>query len=556
MSKRARLTESEAAKAGLKAWETSEGRRWLLKALNPNDVSLVNCGIPTLHSRNISVLNWQGDYTVNVPANIDAETPAYDTTLFLYQHPLIFGSSASIPNGCIDISKCPLNYHITRTANAGGGYDYVLNISGTPSSPVTVSRCTQFFNNQVNPSVFNGDSCLAGRRELFKQLTQKSRIVYGGATLIPSCSSEYDSGTLAVCQQVFSPRETILPTNNNIRLNTFLDNDFPSTSDLVQNPQMYYGRFRDGAYIPYKLNDPSATRYVNSEQEVTTRSPYFVYGVSFLGTIAQDGATYTGKLTEVAATYSAVDSTFAYAAKLAMYNLFAIRLYIQSYTGQRGFVDLSLASSTAGNSEVFFTSDVFATKALSTTLGPDAIVEGNAAFPVANASVHELNDLYMKVPEYITMFDWQASDNELANPHGVIFKSLDISSNVNADVALKRGTISPYNGQSLITVHMTGVSNTAPVKMILRYGSEILLVASSVYSPFKFMSPKYDESAIKSYARCIRGMKDAYFANAGSAIGQADYNNKLMILIENDAVDDLNRAFNQGGSWTGAVGNY
>ena len=91
--------------------------------------------------------------------------------------------------------------------------------------------------------------------------------------------------------------------------------------------------------------------------------------------------------------------------------------------------------------------------------------------------------------------------------------------------------------------------------MILRYGVEILLTASSIYSPFKFMSPKYDESAIKSYARCIRNMKDAYFANAGSTIGQVDFVNKILNLIETDAPDDM-RVLNQGGQWTGVVGAY
>lgn len=566
MSKRARLTEDEASKAGLRAWETPEGRRWLLKALNPNDVSLVQSGLPSLHSRNISVLNWQGEYTMNTPKNLTDDYPHWQSTVFLYQHPLIFGMSASRPTGCVDMSDVEGTFHIDKTGT--GPYTYTLTYSRGIKDPISLTRCDQYLNNQVDPSVFKGDDCLAGRRELFKQLTQKSRITYGGATIIPTCSSENDSGVLAVCQQVFNPRETILPNDNNVKLNTFFDNDFPSTSDLVQNPQMYYGNYRDGAYIPYKLNNPASFEYVNSEQEMTTRSPYFVYDISFLGSKTADTTSGTdstsGQIKEVEGVVSALaDDSFVVTSKATMYHCFGIRLYIMSYTGQKGILDLSRINSvnqtTPGTSPIFFTSDAMTTGA-NCFAGPDTGITEDAAGITAATATYDatvgLDGLYLHLPQYITNWNWKDPSNELANPIGVYYISDDISINPAASNALKRGTIPPYNGASLITIHMSGVSNTAPIKMILRYGSEILLVASSVYSPFKFMSPRYDESAIKSYARCIRSMKDAYFANAGSVIGQADYNNKLMNLVEHDVAGDLNRVLNQGGAWTAAVGAY
>ena len=557
MSKRARLTPEEAKKAGLTAWETPEGRRWLLKALNPNDVSVVSSGIPTLHSRNISVLNWQGEYSMDVPANINANIPTYDTTVFLYQHPLIFGMSASRPNGTIDMRDAESTWHISRTAATGGGYYYKLEISTPSSSPVSPTRCAQYLNTQVDPTVFGGDKSLAGRRKLYSQLTQKSRVAYGGATIIPTCSGDNDSGTLAVCQQVFSPRKTLTGNNNNLELNVFQANDFPNTSDLVQNPQMYYGRFKDGAYIPYKLNDPSSMEYVNSERLTTTRAPYFVENVSFIGCEEADGATYVSALVEHFPDPSAInDTSTSFTDGQAMYHLLAVRLYIQSYTGQRGYIQFSVAGGTVVEASKVFFSDDGITAVNTAAFDSALLVEGNATITIAYGTVLELNGLYMKLPELITCFEWQGSE-DLANPRGVAWTSTDITTNRNAtDATLKLGVICPYNGQSLITVQMSGISNTAPIKMLLRYGVEILLVASSAYSPFKFMSPKYDESAIKSYARCIRSMKDAYFANAGSVVGQSDYTNKLMTLIEADSAEDLNRTLNQGGTWSGVVGAY
>lgn len=575
MSKRARLSEEDAKKAGLTAWETPEGRRWLLKALNPNDVSVVTSGIPTLHSRNISVLNWQGEYAVDVPSNINAAIPNYDSVMFLYQHPLIFGMSAARPNGTMDLRDFVGNLHITRQAVAGGGYKYSIATSAAPTSPISMTRCAQYLNKQVDPVVFNGDRSLAGRRKLFEQLTQKNRIIYGGATIIPTCSSDNDSGTLAVCQQVFSPRKTQIAVAPDVEMDSFTDADFPNTSDLVQNPQMYYGRFRDGAYIPYKMNNPSNTEYVSSETRMTTRAPYFVENISFIGPEVADTADtqgqhdgHTGNLIEHFATctgpnilnFVASDET-----QIPLYGLYAVRLYIQLYTGQRGTVELTLAGGVdiaraAVASKMYFTTDAGGAKNLLPF--DDALIDENLQIPLTDAAGNiaadlELNGLYLKLPHYISAVNWEKDDEETANLLGCYYNSTDITDDHNVnDPDLIDPSICPYCGNSLVTIHMSGISNTAPIKMLLRFGAEILLVASSAYSPFKFMSPKYDESAIKSYARCIRAMKDAYFANAGSVVGQADYTNKLMTLIESDSVDDLNRTLNQGGGWSGVIGNY
>lgn len=558
MSKRARLTTDDARRAGLHAWETPDGRRWLIKALNPNDVAVAATGIPTLQSRNISVLNWQGEYSVDVPANLDPNNPSYDSTMFLYQHPLIFGMSATRPEGTMDMRDFPRYFQIKFAGTAGSVAGKAsIETSSAPAKPISMSRCVQYLNNQVDPSVFNGDISLAGRRKLFTQLTQKNRITYGGATIIPTCSAEHNGGSLAVCQQVFSPRKSIVGNNNDLELDTFLASDFPDTSDLVQNPQMYYGRFQDGAYIPYKLHDPSNNLYSNSEQQVATRSPYFVKAITFIGTEAADSG--SPDLTEVPATYSGVNvNQFTATSARDMYRVFGIRLYIQTYTGLTGYITLSLADAnhSGGNSSVFWVNETGTAKTCA-NLARTLIKEGTAWSSVSgSASSLELDNVYMKLPELVTAYDW-VDASQLANPFGSYYISEDITTQVNpTDPDLKVGTICPFNGQSLVTIHISGASNTAPIKMLLRYGVEILLTASSPYSPFKFMSPRYDESAIKSYARCIRAMRDAYFANAGSIPGQTDYVNKLMTLVENDSADDLNRTMNQGGAWTGVVGAY
>ncbi len=567
MSKRARISGEDARRAGLHAWETPEGRRWLLKALNPNDTTVPTTGIPTLKCRNISVLNWQGEYSIEAPEQINANIPSYDSTLFLYQHPLIFGLSATRPTGCMDMREFDGMFKVVRSPGAGA-QSYSIVCGSASDKPVTFTRCARYLNNQIDPSIFKRDESLAGRRLLYATLTQKSRMIYGGATIIPTCSNFNNSGSLAVSQQIFIPRKSTLPVNNNIELQSYTNEDFPDTSDTVQNPQMYYGRFQDGAYIPYKMNEPAAMPYVGSEQQITTRSPYYVIGVSFIGaTAAAVDNAYTlhevkgvcGSITQKGITITP-ESTNGTETKF--YVVTGVRFYIMTYTGQKGYFTVSLGEqSTEANvaSNIVYSSEQHTTKNIVSSVGGVAVDNTTGTTEDTNVSsaicaALTLDNLYIELPKEFTAYQWNSNYLELANPLGTSWISEDIARGNNiTDTQLLVGTIPPFNGQSIITVHTSGVSNTAPIKMILRYGVEILLVAASPYSPFKFMSPRYDESAIKSYARCIRSMKDAYFANAGSVPGQLDYTNKLMTLIENDSAEDLNRTLNQGGTWLGVV---
>lgn len=571
MSKRARLSVEDSKRAGLHAWETNDGRRWLMKALNPNDVAITSTGIPSLSSHNISVLNWQGEYTMGVPANLTANLSSYDADLFLYQHPLIFGVSATRPQGTIDMRQFNGRLHLTAAAAAGSTADapktvFKLSVAEAQSSlPISLTSCNVFTNKQINPTAFNKTDTLSGKTSLFKLLTEKNRICYGGATIIPTCSDQYNSGSLTVCQQIFNPRLSTLTNNADIRLETYLENDFPDTSDAVQNPQMYYGKFQDGAYIPYKLHQPSTSDYVNSETAIITRAPYWITNVTLLvigtapatttaGTIEAYDVP-TNKLPDGQSGGLNLEWTVPYASNAV--TPVGIRFTVVLYTGQKGYFTATRydVAANENNPSIFYGDETTTTAKV---IDHDADTnytpwrEGTTAPPASTSIFYGAainTGIYLKLPSELTAYDVRGT-LPLVNSGGVHFVSQD------TDEANSVGTyIPPYNGNEIISVHMSGVSSTAPIKMILRYGVEILLTASSIYSPFKFISPKYDESAIKSYARCIRNMKDAYFANAGSTIGQVDFVNKILTIIETDVPDD-NRVLNQGGTWSGVVGAY
>ena len=600
--------EDDARKAGLRPYETVEGRKWLMKALNPNDVAVSPTGIPSLHSHNISVLNWQGEYSIDVPPNIEANAPNYDSTMFLYQHPLIFGMSAARPAGTHDLRE--FGKFDVSVIIADNKTSYII-APDASTVPASFTRCTQYLNNQINPSVFGGRTALSSRRRMFEQLTQRSRMIYGGATIIPTCSEDNNGGRITCCQQIFNPKKLPTginpesdPSQMNATIYQFTESDFPDVSDTVQNPQMYYSRFQDGAYIPYKMFNPHQFEYVNSDEEITTQAPYFIENVSFLcGDVTNHpeppGTQAPYQVWEKAGEFRRGADGINWTIQLkdgplqGSWVLVGIRFYVMTYTGQRGILDLTGSQNSTNKTVVESDGRVDprtnATVPTTYITGPNneeiklykdwkAPTEGDnclladwvydnrnhwwypgtlwqVAANVLSENPTALTSINFRfsLPQMVLAAD-KCGLADYLNPYGWSFTSRDIVTDlIVTDPALKHPSICPYNGNFLTTIHISGASNTAPIKMILRYGCEILLVASSPYSPFKFMSPKYDESAIKTYARCIRSMRDAYFANAGSIPGQADYLNKLNTLIETDSADELN-VLNQGGQWLGTVG--
>ena len=161
---------------------------------------------------------------------------------------------------------------------------------------------------------------------------------------------------------------------------------------------------------------------------------------------------------------------------------------------------------------------------------------------------------WFRIPRLITAWDSQGLGAS-QNPMGVQWVSVDTTlTSLSSLKALTRGTIPDMLEKQMCTVHMTGVSSTAPIKLIMRIGVEILLTASSLYSPFKYISPEYDESAIKSYLRCTRAMRDAYYANAGGIGGQAEFIRAMTDLVEYGSPLALSRVLNQGGNYVSLIG--
>lgn len=598
MSATKRLREDAAArKAGLKATESEEGRKWLWKALNPADPGTAAIGIPTGQSNNISTLNYQSQYDVTAPPGVTSAYPSFDCDLYLNHNPVIFGTAISYPSGSMDLSGVgtfEINTEVNTTAKT---VTVKITPDDIPDRPVALRTVQQLTNSQIDPRAFQYSNSLASKRVLYSQVIQKARLSYGSVHVIPTCSDLNNGGLITACQQVCEPKESMIDDTNGIHLLAYNENDFPNIEDTIQNPQMYSARYNDGCYMPYKIRDPFKNEYVSSEREVTCRAPYVVTGVSMLvayqfGTVTN--SVFTQSTTALATNYSvkqipmtltqATDSTMftiSATASTALSsgntaenysNVLAIRFDVCNLIGQRGYFYVSLndESMVSATSQTGGLSTIISNDTSSTTFKPMANMF-NGPFSESLSGTFTAGQLEAKqegalwtsmfqgkqwfhIPRLITAWDVQGTGAS-ENPKGVQWVSVDTTLTALSSLkALTRGTIPDMLEKQMCTVHMTGVSSTAPIKLIMRMGVEILLTASSLYSPFKYISPEYDESAIKSYLRCTRAMRDAYYANAGGMGGQAEFIKALSDLVEYGSPMALSRVLNQGGNYVSLIG--
>ena len=598
MSAAKRLRADEAArKAGLKATESEEGRKWLWKALNPADPGTAAIGIPTGQSNNISTLNYQSQYDITAPPGVSSAYPSFDCDLYLNHNPVIFGTAISYPSGSMDLSGVG-TFEINTTVNeAEKTVTVKITPDDIPDKPVAMRTVQQLTNSQIDPRAFQYSNSLASKRVLYSQIIQKARLSYGSAHVIPTCSDLNNGGLITACQQVCEPKDSMIDETNGIHLLSYNENDFPNIEDTIQNPQMYSARYNDGCYMPYKIRDPFNNDYVSSEREMTCRAPYVVTGVSLLvadqfGTVNEGVFTKTETANATNYTVRQVPMTLTQATDSTMFtieattstantggttaykksNVLAIRFDVCNLIGQRGYFYVSLndESKNEKTSKAYGFSNIISNATSSTSYkqmsnmfnGPFAeTISGEFAPGQLKAETNGplwqsmfQGKQWFRIPRLITAWDAQGTGAS-QNPMGIQWVSVDTTlTSLSSLKALTRGTIPDMLEKQMCTVHMTGVSSTAPIKLIMRIGVEILLTASSLYSPFKYISPEYDESAIKSYLRCTRAMRDAYYANAGGIGGQAEFIRAMTDLVEYGSPLALSRVLNQGGNYVSLIG--
>ena len=634
-------------------FNTVEGGKWLSKALDPASIRTDVGGLPDTNSSNVCVLNYQTqdaitpyDVTLTTGAgDSNAEYTSYDADLLLYQHPIYLGCSASYLSDTADpaIGKFTIFGGTSVVAVAAGGAPGALSIPEPKYADYGIffSQSDPFAPSAFGPRTISliKNEQIPGRtytdqQEQMINFCQRYRFIYGGAQIIPSCSDNYNSGTVEACQQVFNAGESVannikidqtnsdtlknftpaasnddtrLFVTSQVRVLNFNDNDFPTSSDIVQNPQGMLARYREGVFIPYKMVNPLNHPYLTAEEKKVVNSPFWITGAKakmynlganpnldnhliskFPSGNAGDWTplvwnrqrngfvldpnqypkaekpSIIGWLVLECTSYLGVGFNILFylpSAKAAVNNM-AYRGNLTDASGKivAGFADKKFSDlfrEHAGSISVssFYASD--------DPLSYDGSIRRCAYNTPATAlPIIPGKNIKITVNEVdyfaggVTSFGHGDNYTLLPGLYCVsVANRITINQDNNANKTLEgnynNGEITFPQHSRIAVVNFRSISTTAGMKMLIRLGNEITLSSGTIYSMFKHRSPTYDEQAIKSYLRCVHEMKDAFYGDAASDEGHDKYAEMIRTLVWQTPTEDFTTT--QGTAFSGQV---
>ena len=619
-------------------FNTVEGGKWLSKALDPASIRTDVGGLPDTNSSNVCVLNYQTQdaitpYDVTLTSGAgesNAEYTSYDADLLLYQHPIYLGCSASYLSDTADpaIGKFTIYGGTTsiKLSNAGAVSDLTITSTDYNKYGIFFSQSNPFAPSTFGPRTISliKNEQIPGRTYTDQQaqmikFCQRYRFIYGGAQVIPSCSDNYNSGTVESCQQVFNAGESVA---NNIKINqsntnalkdftpalgnddtrsfvtsqvkvlNFNDNDFPTSSDIVQNPQGMLARYREGVFIPYKMVNPLNHPYLTAEEQKVINSPFWITGAKaklydntnknkhlitkFPSGDAGDWTTMVWDRQRNGFVLNPVPTAPCFMGWLALECVsylgigFNILFYLPSannvpasvsYLGTlNGVKDGVIHTALAAESTISITSSYSSEDPLSY----DGSIRRNAyntpavALPMLIKNIKIVKAGAEVSINGVTAFGTE-SNNVFIPSYGMYALSVANRVTINQDNEANKTLEGNYNNgeitfpqhSRIAVVNFRSISTTAGMKMLIRLGNEITLSSGTIYSMCKHRSPTYDEQAIKSYLRCVHEMKDAFYGDAASDEGHDKYAEMIRSLVWQTPTEDFTTA--QGAAFSGQI---
>lgn len=614
---------------------TVEGGKWLSKALDPASIRTDVGGLPDTNSANVCVLNYQTqdaivpyDVSITDGGATNAEFTSYDADLFLYQHPIYLGCSASYLSDTTNPAdgKMKIMAGTTKVTIAKNGEQAAvptLTISGSTrqeigvfftqanafSSPVFGPRTVSLIKNEQIPG-----RTYADQQKSMSDFCQRYRVIYGGAQVIPSCSDNYNSGTVEACQQVFNSGESVASNINEstsnqqalrdftpasgladtgrfvttqVKMLTFNTNDFPNSSDIVQNPQGLLTRYREGVFMPYKIINPLNHPYLTAEEQKVINAPYWITGAQAK---LYDASNITNHsitkfpsgnndwipmvwdrksngflLPETLFDGGVINSIMGWVVLNCVnylgisYNLLFYMPSLVSVTGTDTFLlDGQAKYQALANGDVFTFTSYFSTDNALNIDGSFTRCAFNTV-PLAYRVVKSGCGLKYRAAAggvTKTVVGWQTNNVENV---GVVDSSVanritvnqDAASSITAEGNQMNGMVTFPQHSRIGVINFRSISTTAGMKMLIRIGNEITLSSGTIYSMFKHRSPSYDENAIKSYLRCIHEMKDAFYGDAASDEGHDKYADMIRSIVWQNPPSDY--VTTQGINFSGQV---
>lgn len=537
-------------------WDTNDGQKWLAKAIDPAGNNVDIRGLPDQESHNVVVLNYQSQYVVEPPTLYNQESndgATYETEMYLFQHPYLFGVSATFPTGTDDILShtegAKICFGKSPTAAQGNnpadpGVSPAISFSGIKGK-LFPRTCKIFKNTQVA-----GEGNIKEIYTAFSKMSQQHRIIYGAAQLIPTCSAQDNSGSISVSQQPFiadggnnstvrcyngiTPETPVtinqdgnaaafsFPNNQQALVETFAvniyrENDFPKSEDNIRNPASLLTRFYEGAYIPYKLKNPFHESFVSSYTGVAQISPAWVIGAAYIP---------YGETQWSAMTWDVLSSSFVpfyqpgSTTQRVVTRASRMRLTFVTKTGQ--VMHLVFGN----NYETNVLRNINLVWQYEEVL--NGITGGGKFVSTANASA-----CFLRQPIGV-------NDQAIAGEKCFYYRSTESGH-----------PVVPFPNDNIIAIVCKAMNMKGNIQLLIRMGVEMIVTGESTYSPFNHKSPEYDESAIKSYLRVCHRMSDGFYGNAATeALASTYYNWYMQQLYDPpQGVDFANR----GSYWRGLV---
>lgn len=597
-----------------------EGGKWLSKALDPASIRTDVGGLPDTNSANVCVLNYQTQDAI-VPYDVsltegnisNAEYTSYDADLYLYQHPIYLGCSASYLSDTTNPAEGKITFRggttkitvvkqeqqaATLTLSIGESNRSEIGIFFTQAnsfaSPVFSPRTVSLIKNEQIPGRTYTD-----QQETMSAFCQRYRVIYGGAQIIPSCSDNYNSGTLEACQQVFNSGESVTANideanssesslinftpasgvddvsryvTKQAKMLNFNNNDFPNSSDIVQNPQGLLTRYREGVFVPYKIVNPMNHPYLTAEEQKVISAPFWITGAyakiyNTTNEAGGQGSITKHKITEFPSgnndwtemvwdrklnAFLLPEAQFNNNVKALIAGWYVLKcvsyigvhynilIYMPSLAQAAGtdvykVIGSGATRALANGDQIVFSSYYTTDTALSIDGAPSRRAFNTA--PLGTFILSEGSGLKITTGgRTFQITDWQSNGATKPSVTNISMANrITVNQNNLANLTLEgnrdTGMVTFPQHSRIAVVNFRSISTTAGMKMLLRIGNEITLSSGTIYSMFKHRSPAYDEQAIKSYLRCIHEMKDAFYGDAASDEGHDKYAEMIRTLV-------------------------
>ena len=575
MPKRKRISQSVVSTNSSFPYSTNMGGRWLKKALDPADTDTDILGMPDTATNARCVINYAMQADVPPPETatyVPTEINTYDADIYLYQNPLIFSMSASYPQGTKDPSTSPIVVD----------WQHGRMTIGVGTAPRTVNV---LFNDQIEGRYYKE------KLQNWSKYCQRYRMIYGGVQAIPACSALYDSGTIEATQQIFNPQndiesrladgvdsavsdiksqiENITPTDTvgktywgpytyrsskgiAVKKQSFLINDFPDSGNIVQNPTALYCRYREGAYMPYKIRNPLVHHYNNSEDTTVVEGPYVMtheaYFSWFVDNRNPNGQIITPDPTNTDAgshtiqmAYDPVTRTY-YCVGGDLDCLNENHAKEPSYARANGAAISIKCYSKLGIP--FWARLIFQIR--DTNNGgqrPDAFKKFIGDNLILTYNMPDCLPAYARSID--SFFQERPTDQDPTSSSQQIINVLNVNQTNPVGTSFEPTSVLCYEDSNIGIINFKSIAVQASVRLLFKLGFEMMVSAGGVYTPFKHKAPKYDEKAISSYIVACHNMRDAFLGNAATAEGHNDYTKNISSLMSSVA--------NSGASWYGRV---